>query len=132
MLDPQGTLQWQARRIEELEAEVAYMRDQLAEVMGDRRKIALVEEFGLTGQQARLLAALHRSPGVLPVEALRLAMQTDSDTPAKLTQVIICRIRAKLAEHGVSPSIETVYGVGYRLTPEGRAAVTKAIKGVEQ
>lgn len=131
MLDPTNTLQWQARRIEELEAEVAYLRDQLADVIGERRRTALIDTLGLTKQQARVLATLMRQNHAVTWAGLALVMETDSRAPFKLTQVIIRRVRVKLEAAGIPNAIETVYGVGYKLRPAARQAIQTIIDGGE-
>ena len=125
MPDPAHTLAWQAQRIEALEAEVAYLRGQLAEATGDARQSILMSEYGLTHQEARVLARLMQPAPTLA--ALAAAMRTESTLPEKLVQVLICRIRAKLARVGLAGAIETAVGLGYRLTPHARRALAAAL-----
>jgi DNA-binding response OmpR family regulator len=125
MLNQQSTLAWQAQRIEALEAEVAYLRDQLAEATGDASESILMSEYGLTHQEARVLARLMQPAPTLA--ALAVAMRTESGAPERLVQVIVCRIRAKLARVGLAHAIETAVGLGYRLTPHARRALAVAL-----
>ena len=125
MPDRATALAWQAQRIEALEAEVAYLRGQLAEATGDASQSLLMSEYGLTHQEARVLARLMQPAPTLA--ALAAAMRTESTLPEKLVQVLICRIRAKLARVGLAHAIETAVGLGYRLTPHARRALAAAL-----
>lgn len=130
MLDPQNTLQWQARRIEELEAEVAYLRDQLRAVADNATLLG--QRLKLTGQQARVLAAIHDGRPIASLESIILAMDTQSDFESYMVRVRVSQIRAVFRQHGVEHSVSNVFGKGYRLSPEARALVDAILDETKQ
>lgn len=130
MLDPTNTLQWQARRIEELEAEVAWLRDQLRPVMDNATVIS--QRLGLTAQQSRVLAALYDGRPIASLESIILAMDTQSDFESFAVRVRVSQIRAAFRKHGVEHSVSNVFGKGYRLSPEARALVDNALSETKE
>lgn len=88
-------------------------------------------EWALTPNEARLLGALMERE-VLTKDAAMAALYRDrgADEPdAKIVDVFICKLRAKLKRFGLS--IETRWGVGYQLTPATKAAIRAALTGAE-
>lgn len=79
-------------------------------------------EWGLTGRQTRLFGAL-MAREILTKQAAMTALYTDvcdDDEPQiKIIDVFICHIRRKVKPFGIE--IHTVWGTGYRLTPESKA-----------
>lgn len=117
-------------RIDELEAELAYLRGGRQDY--DPDKLALICHRGFTQGQGRLLLALFDSPqatGNLPL-ARRAGVGTmwsrhhdrDEETiiGALKCQIHWTRVRWRTAVADYDP-IATIYRVGYALTPEARA-----------
>jgi DNA-binding MarR family transcriptional regulator len=105
---------------EGLREQVAFLTatDDMGEVSG------LMSSYGLTLKEARLLLILKRARDrELGRDILhaRLYYDRPDDPPeGKIIDVMICKMRAKLQS---SPwKIETVWGVGYRLTEQARPA----------
>jgi DNA-binding response OmpR family regulator len=82
-----------------------------------------VDELGLTTQEARLIEALYGTPMglVATKERLHAALsdEIEPETDIKLVDVIVCKVRRKLAGHGME--IVTHWGRGYSLAPQTRA-----------
>ncbi len=131
MLDPQGTLQWQARRIEELEAEVAYLREQLGDD-DEVRLMRLQTSLGLTRQEATVIAFLYRLRGNVPHGVIQDHLWPEKDPPEKGVHVLLSKIRHKLAPHGLGAAIETIWGSGYRMTEDGRARLADVLNEKQQ
>jgi DNA-binding response OmpR family regulator len=107
-------------------------RDTLSEELRQVRRELTAEnlefprEWGLTLQMAAMLRRLLAGPGAVRTSALLEASRvetarTDDPTP-NIVSVRICNLRARGFE------IETVYGVGYRLSSASRAAILAACK----
>lgn len=80
-------------------------------------------DFGLSGTQARLLAALYCANGrVMSRHALEEATSTKGGYESNTLSVMISKIRDRIG-HG---SIETINGLGYRLSEAGLALVSSA------
>lgn len=121
----------QLARLEALEAENGRLRDriaQLEEVVGF--SIDLPIFLGLTTHEARLFGALLKR-SVWTKEQLLFALYSDrhdGEAPEiKIIDVFVCKARKKLARFGIE--IETLWGQGYRLSPEMKA---KAVALIEQ
>lgn len=89
--------------------------------------LAFPLDWGLTGSETRMLAALYSHPCGLSKEALHTAIDVDIEPSSyiKIVDVIICHIRRKVGKHGVK--INTIWGRGYLLAPESRATVGTVI-----
>ncbi|MDR3544459.1 MAG: response regulator transcription factor [Candidatus Limnocylindrales bacterium] len=90
--------------------------------VGDRRLELRAREFDL-------LIALARDPGVVLTRDALLEDVWGTDFPGetRTVDVHVGELRKKLGDDG--PPIETVRGVGYRLVPPGRAALSPADSG---
>lgn len=109
-------------RVEALEEEGERLREIIA-----RLERALGMEFiapvewRLTGSESRLIGALIARE-ILTKDAGMAALYRDfgKDEPdPKIFDVFVCKIRKKLRLFGIE--IATLWGVGYRLTPQSRA-----------
>lgn len=113
----------QLARLEGLEAENQRLRDrvaQLEEVVGFTIDLPIF--LGLTTHEARLFGALMKRP-VWTKEQLLFALYSgrhdDEQPEIKIIDVYVCKARKKLARFGIQ--IETLWGQGYRLSPEMKA-----------
>lgn len=74
----------------------------------------------LTGRESDFLRVLASRDRLLTKEALYVAVygSTDNGPDLKIVDVIICKLRRKLIDHGII--IETVWGQGYKLDRDSR------------
>lgn len=91
----------------------------------------LMKHFKLTSTEAALFSMLVRRPETTKA-SLHLAVQKpDKDeTEEKIVDVLVCKIRTKFRKRGpveLVDQIETIWGVGYYLTPVGRKFVMKTL-----
>lgn len=122
-----ATLRWQAQRIEELEAEIANLKDELRRIAplaaaldeNDVRVAVVRNRLPLSAAEARMLIALHDSTKAL--HAIDLAALSGIAS-REAVRVHCHRIRERLQRS----AIETVIS-GYRLTPWGKAAMDDAL-----
>lgn len=115
-------------RCQELEDEVRSLRRELAYEIDRNKAHELRRGLRLTKAQAEIMWLLYTSNGRnVTIEAM------DELTPGrhgirrqstKVFQVQVCRLRELMG----SEAIETVPGVGYRLTPLGRLQCDEAIE----
>jgi hypothetical protein len=103
-----------------------YPRDQrvlqlsrLAAENRDALLIAMQEIFGLTPTEIGLLLTM--------IQHLTLAKGRINDMTSRTIDVHICRIRQRLAPHGVE--IKTLWGQGYQFSPEDRRKIMDMILG---
>lgn len=77
--------------------------------------------LGLKPAQDRILSLLVRRGGVVPKGALMAAAagRPDRMGSPRVVDVHICHIRSALEAAGLPVSIQTIWGVGYRLHDEG-------------
>ena len=104
-----------------LEAENEALREKLAwfeEIF--RSTIWVPPAFGLTSAEAKIFALLLKRDQVSR-EAAMVALYEDGgpDIEINIINVRVCTMRAKLKPFGIG--IETVWGVGYRMSPEAKA-----------
>jgi len=108
-------------RVAELEERVAYLESELGLAQNTARESLFRQAFGLTGQEARLVMALYDVKGrILSKYQLEDAIQrVAGGTALKIADVYVCRVRKRMGYD----AIETVWGLGYKLTPKGVAMV---------
>lgn len=108
-------------RIGDLEAEVAFLRDELGLMQSSSEVGALQMAFQLTKMEGRLLLALYRRDRTIRQDALLSILYADrpNEPELKIIDVFVCKIRRKVP----AAWIETAWGNGYFLTPECRAAL---------
>jgi len=121
-------------RCAELEEEVAYLRAELG-LQRDETQIALVREalpLGIPGRVgvARFLLALYAARGRVMtyaqiMEAVPPKAGGDDDRTYNLITIWACWARKALGRD----IIDTVFGHGYRLTPEGLTRVRRLLTG---
>lgn len=117
-----------AARIEGLEAENERLRVRIADLeaaMGMDFVAPL--EWGLTGAQTRVFGVL-MAREVATKDALMAGIYADvtrDAAEAKIVDVFVCHIRRKLKPFGFS--VETLWGRGYFLKPETKAAVRERL-----
>lgn len=120
-----------AARLEVVEEENALLRERVAElerVLGITLDAPL--EWGLTGQESRVMGALIARPLVtkdVAMAALYRDFGRDEPEP-KIIDVFICKIRKKVRPFGIE--IETVWGQGYRIPADQRAALASGAVAV--
>lgn len=109
---------------EELEGEVLYWRDEFGMIADEKALSRVQEAFDLAPTAARYLVVLRQANG-RPLSRWWL----DDEVPSKqgrdsnATSVYVCILRRALG-YG---AIETHWGRGYALTPEGIAKVDAAL-----
>ena len=93
------------------------------------RLFSCMNLFKIPRTQAVLLLALLSRP-YAPREFLHSALQrnrkSEEETSVKMIDVVLCNLRRKL--RGLSIEIETIWGVGYRLTEVSRDAINNALE----
>lgn len=112
-------------RIDTLREQVSELREQLAAAKGAGLvgfiRIAIP---ALSPMESRFLAALYTAKSYLTYRAVygsSEAWRSNGDADQEnVVKCHICHMRRKLRDLRAPPTIETAYGLGYRLTPEGR------------
>lgn len=119
----------EARYIAELEEEVAFLKQALGAVISEHRVATLKSAFGLTRKEAEILLLLYERPRVLSKQAILSAIWGyDTEIEIKIVDVLMCKTRKKI---GFS-AIETIWGMGYRLAPEGVQLVKEQLDKAPQ
>lgn len=116
-----------AERIMALEDENDALRQRLEEMTATTFSVP-----GMTASHMVILSLLYRRQGVVSREALHgalYALDPGEGAEMKIIDVFICKIRKQLAPLGVE--IESRWGQGYELTPEGREKLSRYEVGVQ-
>lgn len=84
--------------------------------------------LGLNPQELRFVEALINAPArIVSHRDMQAAISNHEDSDSRISQVIACKARKKLAEtFGGAPVIETVWGRGYRLADGARDLILQA------
>lgn len=114
-----------------LEETIADLRYQIAELRNDPSSgdlQALKSALGLSMGEAHLLMALYAAGSKVVTNtrlfALRLAStKINDDADMQVIKVNMSKIRKKIG----ADAIETVWGVGYRITPVGKSLINQAL-----
>jgi DNA-binding response OmpR family regulator len=106
-------------RMRLLEDENTTLRDRvehLEEALGMAAEFPL--HFGLTGQESICLGVLlkNKAPRKATFMTALYSDRIEDEVKEKIVDVFICKMRKKLAPHGVA--IETMWGEGYFLKEE--------------
>jgi len=112
-------------RLEAVENENEILRSRIRELEAQLNKVDVVPmSFGLTAHEAKVFITLFNS-GICSKEFLLNSVYEGAyDQPQlKIIDVFICKMRKKMKAFGVE--IQTVWGRGYRMTPEMKEAATK-------
>jgi len=107
-------------RIDELEETVRQYR----EVLTDAKVLSF---WGMQPGEQKILMALYKAPNGFCTRDRLLAVLGGIESPIdhRNVDVRLCRLRAKIRPHGVE--ISTVQGEGYRLSPQSKAIIEKAM-----
>jgi len=113
---------------DELEDEVAYLRSELGLMRDDDDVAALRQAYPMPRSAARLVLAL-RAAGQRGLtyqqldEALPQTRGPDGERQLKVLTVWACHARKALG----SDAIQTIWGRGFRISPQGAARVDAAL-----
>lgn len=120
----ESTLRWQARKIEELEAQLENMRGTPAPIEGNDAAITSRLQFNLSAAEGRIFAVLLQRefvPRALLEDCVgRTRRGRASEDRYNIVCVLMSRMRKKLAPLGIT--IDSIPGAGYRLGGRERAA----------
>jgi DNA-binding response OmpR family regulator len=115
--------------------ETEYLRARVAELerlvgsIDAVKHLSLQRAFGLTPMQATLLFALYDTKARVSTkrDLLHRLHPGGSKPDIKIIDVFVCLIRGNLRDAGEPEFIDTIWGQGYRLTPEGIARISELI-----
>lgn len=119
--------------VKAIEVENEQLRErvwQLEEICGMALNAPL--ELGLTPNEARLFGLLYKSELVTKAGAM-VALYSDrpnEEPEIKIIDVFICKVRKKIERFGIE--IETIWGLGYRMSPAAKAVAKKIMDTQEQ
>lgn len=111
-------------RVAELEAEVAFLRAELGYTRDGDLYVRLRDAWRLTRSEAAMLLRLYSARGRAVPNSVLLEALSENDVDPAIVKVRISTVRQKIGQR----LIETIWGLGYRLTPEGVAAVLGVIE----
>lgn len=122
MSQPQ-TIEQLRQRIEELEYELKVMKQE-----AETDIVALMDHYNLTHTEAKVVRVLANARGG-PLSRDAIWEMVGLDTDLRTIDSYIRRVRMKNKER---LPIGTMYGIGYRLTPEVSKAVREVMEGKVQ
>ena len=118
------TVLWQAQKIEELECQLADLRERIALYEGTRNAHDLIRTAtGMENKPVRILHMLLATEGTVRLTAIIAALYADVMDPNKNVHVAIYKLRQRLLVFGIKDVIVKHHGYGYHLTPTGRAQI---------
>ena len=104
-------------REDELRAEIAYLKEQIAELTGRDDAAALCARLRLTKAEARVLAMVtKRGQRIIKADAIWQAVcehPTGDGPQSNIVRVYVCRLRSALKHAKAPGQIRTLYGEGY-------------------
>jgi DNA-binding response OmpR family regulator len=117
-------------RIEVLEEQNRQLRTRLRALTGAGASLVYRRAFGLTASEATILGMLIRC-GEATYNTLFEAVYADDDfcgleNPNCAVRTHIKRLRRKIRPHGIE--FETVYGFGFAMSEEARAAARRKLE----
>lgn len=118
-------------RIRELEARVADLEQQLADALAIPDLPIWRDVFGLQPMGAKMLQALMTVDGM----ASRIWLEDTlwpGVVPGKAPEVHMSKIRTALRAHGFPHAIETIWGYGWKIQPDQRAAIREYAERKQQ
>jgi DNA-binding winged helix-turn-helix (wHTH) protein len=86
--------------------------------------------WALTRREADVLGILLRRQVVTHAQLFEAIWGGDSDRNARIVEVVVCKLRAKLRPHGIA--IRTEHGVGYFVPPESKGTARAQIAAQER
>lgn len=122
MLDLANTVQWQARRIEELEDRVAELEQFIADKLAIPDRPDWCDVFGLQPMSGKMLHMLMTVDGMASRVWLEDTLWPGA-VPAKAPEVHMSKLRQALAAAGLRNVIVTVWGYGWRIDPPDRERI---------
>ena len=116
-------------RCAELEERIAFLESELGLTKDATLLAEIRTRFGLTAGEATLLQVLYQSPAGRVARNWTLLEQLPPkeggpDRGLKIVDVYICKLRKSIGKD----AIETVWGEGYRLTPDARLKLSALLK----
>ena len=123
--------------VEQLRAENAYLKEQIEELTQVAAVPALRAALRLTDKQARLLHVLTRRANMLTTRetVYRVVFEHpngDGGPDLKIMDVVLCHLRAVLRDAKAPGRIETIYGAGWKVTPDLTAWVRAQVRGEDE
>lgn len=126
----------QCQHCARLEAEIERWRWRIEELEGlASERAPLGNLYGLSDMEQRILTGLLKRGSMTTDQLCRWLHPSPDDAPAdtaSVLRVMVYRMRQKFKPHGVE--IQTIWGSGYRLTPESiervRADMSRLQQGV--
>ena len=115
-----GTFESYAQEIARLKAENEELQWRIEGMLGSGRICPLPKLNGKKFRMVNLIAS--RSPNLVTYEAMRFAMYRDpleNEVQSNTIKVFMHKTREVLTPEGIE--IETIWGRGYRMTPENAA-----------
>lgn len=114
-------------REQELEEQVAYLSRQVRDLTGRDHAAEYRAAFGMSKQEAELLALLVSRPGMPQSTGSiydHVFLHPTGDGPEwQAVRVVVYHVRRKLRLAGFKDAIKTLYGNGYRIDPRIAARI---------
>lgn len=114
-------------REQELEEQVAYLSRQVRELTGKDEAAEYRAEFGMSKQEAEVLAMLVSRPGMPQSTGAvydHVFLRPNGDGPEwHAVKVVVYHVRRKLRLAGFKDAIQTLYGNGYWISPRIAARI---------
>jgi DNA-binding response OmpR family regulator len=114
-------------REQELEEQVAYLSRQVRELTGHADAPHYRAEFGMSRQEAEMLALLVSRPGMPQSTGTvydHVFLHANGDGPEwPAVRVVVYHVRRKLRAAGFKDAIQTLYGNGYWISKSNAAHI---------
>lgn len=121
-------------RLEAMEAENERLQDRvwvLEDCLGASIVALAPIEWRLTLSEARIFGALYQRASCTKAQLLATNCEpgVEDEPEIKIVDVFVCKLRKKLKPYGIE--IETLWGQGYRMTPESKAIAAPLLQKSE-